>query len=168
MYDLLNSDLYKVQNSKRMLDGVPGLKIKVASNNEVQVENVFQFECHAVEDGFRYFWKGLKNKMMASHRINNSSSRSHCILSFTVTQSDLKDPDNLIVSKLQLVDLAGSERQSHVEMEPGEFRDPQQLKEAIEINKSLFNLRQVITALTENSKLSQKQVLNRTTSGLRH
>lgn len=55
-----------------------------------------------------------------------------------------------------------------MEMEPGEFRDPQQLKEAIEINKSLFNLRQVITALTENSKLSQKQVLNRTTSGLRH
>jgi hypothetical protein len=34
----------------------------------------------------------------------------------------------------------------------GEQRDPQHLKEAIEINKSLFTLRQVITALTENKK----------------
>ena len=108
-----------------MLDGVPGLKIKMTANNDCIIENVFQFECPAVEDGFKYFWKGLKNKMMASHRINNSSSRSHCILSFTVNQIDLKDPDNIITSKLQLVDLAGSERQSHVEMTPGEYRDPQ-------------------------------------------
>lgn len=79
--------------------------------------------------------------MMASHRINNSSSRSHCILSFIVSQQDIKNPENVIVSKLQLVDLAGSERQSHVEETPGEVRDPKSLKEAIEINKSLFNLR---------------------------
>lgn len=56
------------------------------TNNDVQIENVYQFECSNVEDGFKYFWKGLKNKMMASHKINNSSSRSHCILSFTVNQ----------------------------------------------------------------------------------
>lgn len=162
VYDLLNSDLYKVIGNKRMLDGVPGLKIKIKTNNDVQIENVYQFECQTVEDGFKYFWKGLKNKMMASHRLNNSSSRSHCILTFTVTQTDIKDPENAIVSKLQLVDLAGSERQSHVESSLGEYRDPQNLKEAIEINKSLFNLRQVITALTENSKQQQKQLLTRT------
>ena len=94
-----------------------------------------------MEDGFKYFWKGLKNKMMASHRINNSSSRSHCILSFTLTQIDVNNADNVIISKLQLVDLAGSERQSHVASETGEVRDPVHLKEAIEINKSLFTLR---------------------------
>jgi len=38
----------------------------------------------------------------------------------------------------------------------GAVRDQQQMKEAIDINKSLFNLRQVITALTENSKLQNK------------
>ena len=53
--------------------------------------------------------------MMASHRINNSSSRSHSILTFTVTQTDLKNPENIIISKLQLVDLAGSERQSYIQ-----------------------------------------------------
>lgn len=92
---------------------------------------------------------------MASHRINNSSSRSHCILSFTLTQIDVNNPDNVIVSKLQLVDLAGSERQSHVS-NGSEERDPIHLKEAIEINKSLFTLRQVITALTENYKIKDK------------
>ena len=100
VYDLLNSDSYKVQNSKRVLDGVPGLKIKLGANDNVSIENVYQFECHTVEDGFKYFWKGLKNKMMASHRINESSSRSHCILSFTITQVDVKNPDNVIISKL--------------------------------------------------------------------
>lgn len=108
---------------------------------------------------------------MASHRINNSSSRSHCILSFTISQVNTQFPDNIIVSKLQLVDLAGSERQSHVEEAPGSIRDPKQLKEAIEINKSLFNLRQVITALTENSK-SREQNASRTSrnhnSGSKH
>ena len=136
------------------MDGVPGLKIKIGSNDNVTIENVYQFECHNVEDGFKYFWKGLKNKMMASHRINNSSSRSHCILSFTLTQVDINNPDNVIISKLQLVDLAGSERQSHV-ANGSEERDPVHLKEAIEINKSLFTLRQVITALTENYKVNK-------------
>ena len=47
------------------------------------------------------------------------------------------------MSKLQLVDLAGSER-------AGVMSNNQKLaKECIEINKSLFTLRQVITTLTE-------------------
>jgi hypothetical protein len=60
----------------------------------------------------------------------------------------------VITSKLQLVDLAGSERQSYTS-QAGQSSDPVMLKEAIEINKSLFTLRQVVTALTENSQ-SQK------------
>jgi kinesin family protein 4/21/27 len=56
----------------------------------------------------------------------------------------------MIVSKLQLVDLAGSERQSLTQ--PGKSSDPVAFKEAVEINKSLFTLRQVITALTESQK----------------
>lgn len=153
VYDLLNTDLYKVQESRRTMDGVPSLKIRVGANDEPQIENVYQFECNTAADGFKYFWKGLRNKVMASHRVNDNSSRSHCILTFIVSQVDAKDPENVIISKLQLVDLAGSERQSHVELK-GQMRDPAQLKEAIEINKSLFTLRQVITALTENNKIN--------------
>jgi len=47
------------------------------------------------------------------------------------------------MSKLQLVDLAGSERSS------GVAQDQKLMKECIEINKSLFTLRQVITLLND-------------------
>lgn len=47
------------------------------------------------------------------------------------------------MSKLQLVDLAGSERVNVTEA------DPKLTKECIEINKSLFTLRKVISTLSE-------------------
>ena len=75
--------------------------------------------------------------------MNNSSSRSHSMLSITVEQVDVSNLDNVVVSKLQLVDLAGSERQAQTGMVN---------KESIDINKSLFTLRQVITALTDRQK----------------
>ena len=56
----------------------------------------------------------------------------------------ISNVDNVVVSKLQLVDLAGSERQSQT----GNAAN----KESIDINKSLFTLRQVITALTDKKK----------------
>jgi kinesin family protein 4/21/27 len=60
--------------------------------------------------------------------------------------------ETTILSKLQLVDLAGSERQSATQGFGGGGLDTLFQKEAIEINKSLFTLRQVITALEENSR----------------
>jgi len=37
---------------------------------------------------------------MASHNLNNASSRSHCVLTVTVESTDPNDPDNTVVSKL--------------------------------------------------------------------
>ena len=86
VYDLLNSPAFKGQGG---LEGVPGLKIKMNPlTDEVTIENVYVFECHTVEDAFQYFYKGLKNKIMSSHNMNNASSRSHSIMSFTVYQQD--------------------------------------------------------------------------------
>lgn len=62
-----------------------GLKLKMnAMTDEVTIENVYIFECATLEDAYKYFWKGLKNKVMSSHNMNQSSSRSHCILTFIV------------------------------------------------------------------------------------
>mmetsp|Transcript_34173 Transcript_34173/g.33355 ORF Transcript_34173/g.33355 Transcript_34173/m.33355 type:complete len:105 (+) Transcript_34173:683-997(+) len=86
--------------------------------------------------------------------MNNCSSRSHCVLSLTVEQIDLRNGgDNVIISKLQMVDLAGSERAAFTGNQ-GALHS----KEAIEINKSLFTLRQVITALTDNKKAGSSQI----------
>ena len=146
IYDLLNTDAYKRRmqsnNRHKAFEGVQGLKLKWTPNDDVIIENMYSFECTGPEDTLQLFWKGLKNKMMASHRLNNASSRSHCILTLMVHQFDIKNPENnsVITSKLQLVDLAGSERQSYT-TGVGNVPDPQMLKEAIEINKSLFTLR---------------------------
>jgi Kinesin-like protein len=80
---------------------------------------------------------------MASHNLNSASSRSHSILSLTIEGVDTEG-GGISSSKLQLVDLAGSERASLT------GNEGQALKESIEINKSLFTLRQVITTLAAN------------------
>jgi hypothetical protein len=56
------------------------------------------------------FHEGIKNKAIGSHKLNLASSRSHSIFTINLEQSDPKNPENVICSKLQLVDLAGSER----------------------------------------------------------
>jgi len=73
---------------------------------------LFQFEVETYEHILELFHEGIKNKVIGSHKMNLSSSRSHSIFTVTLEQVDPSNPDNLIVSKLQLVDLAGSERQS--------------------------------------------------------
>ena len=82
---MLNSTAIKAQKSR--LNGVPGLKLKTnAATDEVIIDNVYLFEVNTMEDAFKYFWKGLRNKVMSSHNMNNASSRSHAILTFIVTQ----------------------------------------------------------------------------------
>lgn len=124
-----------------MTDG-PGLKLKWNTNDVFTVENLYTFECKSVEDVMALYHFGIKNKVISSHNLNNASSRSHSMLTLTVEQVDMSNIDNIVVSKLQLVDLAGSERSSQT----GNVAN----KESIDINKSLFTLRQVITSLTEH------------------
>ena len=89
------------------------------------------------------FHFGIKNKIVASHNLNQSSSRSHAIFTVTLEAVDPANIDNVVVSKLQLVDLAGSERVGQT----GNTGITK--KEGIDINKSLFVLRKVIMGLSE-------------------
>ena len=125
---------------KRLCTEGPGLKLKLIKDI-FTVENLYTFECKSAEDVIALYHFGLKNRVTASHNMNNQSSRSHSMLKLTVECVDAKNPDSVVVSTLQLVDLAGSERQSQT--------GSAATKESIEINKSLMTLRQVITALTE-------------------
>ena len=96
--------------------------------------------------------KGVKNKIVASHNLNQVSSRSHALFTITLEIIDNAAVDNVVTSKLQLVDLAGSERSSLT------GNTGLAAKEAIEINKSLFTLRQVITSLAEGAQKKNKQL----------
>ena len=105
IYDLLNKS-----HVKGVMSNGPGLKLKWGKNDVFSVENLYTFECKTVDDVMALYHFGIKNKVVASHNMNNSSSRSHSMLSLTVEQVDVSNVDNIVVSKLQLVDLAGSER----------------------------------------------------------
>ena len=155
VYDLLVSKSQR--NTGKTLGLGKGLKVKIHANSEeVTIENVYNFDCNSEEEAQKYFQKGLGNKTVAAHNLNQASSRAHSILTFIVHQEDLQaqnDSDN-IISKLRLVDLAGSERQSNLIESAKSTVNEAQFREAIGINKSLFTLRQVITALTENASRS--------------
>ena len=104
VYDLLNKS-----HLKRLLQDGPGLKLKLV-RDQFQVENLYTFECRTAEDVLALYHFGLKNRVVASHNMNNASSRSHSMLKLTLSAVDAKTPDSAIISTLQLVDLAGSER----------------------------------------------------------
>jgi hypothetical protein len=90
---------------------------------------------------------------MGSHKMNNASSRSHCMLTLRLQNYSLEDPSDQLESKLEVVDLAGSERYKATKSEGVVFR------EGIEINKSLFTLRQVIASLYETTTTGKAGLL---------
>ena len=150
-----------------------GLKIHFnVQNDRFVVDNLYRFECTNQKDLMGYFHYGLKNKIMSSHALNDASSRSHCILTITVESIEIDNPDNIVVSNLQLVDLAGSERSGQTTSnETSDEKEKQLKKEAIDINKSLFTLRQVVSMLNKQD-LAKGQYIpyreSKLTSLLRH
>ena len=138
IYDLLNPD-----QLSRLTQASTGLKLRWHKKDQFLVDDLCIFQCDNPEDLLQLFYTGVKNKTMASHKLNSSSSRSHCVFEIRVEFTDRMYPDDIITSKMTLVDLAGSERSSVVNSEG------RVAKEAIEINKSLFTLRQVINAIVD-------------------
>jgi len=149
IFDLLNPGHLdtgtKVSNLNRnqkirMTEELSGLKLRFdTSMNQFYVENVFEVVCRTKEDLLHFFEKGVRSKVMGSHRLNAASSRSHCMLNINVHKSE---SNQNVSSRLCLIDLAGSERVS-VTGASGKT-----LKEASSINQSLFALRKVIVAVS--------------------
>ena len=103
------------------------------------VENLLQVDCESVIDAMAVFNEGTRNRKVGSHLLNKDSSRSHCMMSLYVQRADLGGPEG----RISFVDLAGSERlsESHTAGDA--------LKETGHINKSLFALGNVISALAD-------------------
>lgn len=93
-------------------EGQSGLRIRWTKKDQFVVENLYVFECQSYQEALKLFKFGSQNKVLASHNLNEFSSRSHSIFSLTIETQDIKSHVNVTVSRLQLVDLAGSEKQS--------------------------------------------------------
>lgn len=140
IYDLLNPSQFSNETSFKN-----GLKLRY-KDGEFQVENLLLIECQNASEAFKYVKQGISNRVVATSKLNHLSSRSHAVLSLVIEASDSDKPDDTIISKMHLVDLAGSERFCI------ESSNSSQQKEGIEINKSLFTLRQVILTINEVQK----------------
>ena len=79
IYDLLNKS-----HVKGVVSDGPGLKLKWNPFDVYTVENLFNFQCSTEKEILRLFHFGLKNKVIGSHKMNLTSSRSHTIFCVTV------------------------------------------------------------------------------------
>ncbi|KDN41330.1 kinesin-domain-containing protein [Tilletiaria anomala UBC 951] len=94
---------------------------------------------------FALLEKAKKRRQVAATLMNERSSRSHSVFILRVRGQNATTME-CCDAVLNLVDLAGSERLSN----SGSASDPQRLKEAQSINKSLSSLADVIAALGQN------------------
>ncbi|KAA6418107.1 MAG: Kif12 type kinesin [Trebouxia sp. A1-2] len=123
------------------------LQVRWDSGKGFYVPELAVKECTSVEDMLEVISRGMKHRKMGSHELNLESSRSHSIMTVyidAVTTSP-EDHDYGIpkFGKVSFVDLAGSERLKDTKS-AGEM-----LKETANINKSLFTLGKVISALAD-------------------
>jgi kinesin family protein 6/9 len=92
-------------------------------------------------------FEGDTNRTLAEHKLNKTSTRSHCIYTLLLEiRSRVESSEKVVFSKINLVDLAGSERTKKTGSEG------KQLREAQFINKSLSFLEQVVVALSEKMR----------------
>merc|ERR1719361_2612170 len=109
------------------------------------VDGVTELQISSPEELKSALMEGEKKRHVAATKMNAASSRSHLLLSIIV-ESTSKETEQVTYGKITLCDLAGSERPKKSEV------SGDALKEAIEINKSLSALGDMIEALTKGNK----------------
>jgi len=122
------------------------LHVRLEKTGMVHVDNLTAEQCSNAKEMLALLEKGSKARAVAATAMNSESSRSHLLLIVQIIAVN-KETKEQRTGKLLIVDLAGSERlkKSQVAAE--------QMREAIEINKSLTALGDVIEALTKGNKV---------------
>jgi kinesin family protein 11 len=103
-----------------------------------------EFPITSVDQAMKKLQLGINRRHIAATKINEHSSRSHCIFTITAHMKELtlEGEEVLKIGKLNLVDLAGSEN-----IGKSGVQENVRLREVSNINTSLFTLGRVINAL---------------------
>uniref|UniRef100_A0AC35GFM6 Kinesin-like protein n=1 Tax=Panagrolaimus sp. PS1159 TaxID=55785 RepID=A0AC35GFM6_9BILA len=137
-YDLLNEDK----------------KIEIPTSDILK--NTKKVEVNSSNECMKIIKCGLEQRKVSGTSMNETSSRSHAIVTLTMTTEYFKEnKKHERVSRLNMVDLAGSESQRHTN------NNKTQNLEGANINKSLFFLGQVIRDI-----INQKQFISYRSSKL--
>merc|ERR1719456_1265429 len=142
IYDLL------VPRNKQTKGG--GLEIREQKGIGVYVKDLTEVVVESPDKLNQMIEQGFEHRSTAATKMNDTSSRSHCIFIIKLHQKDASDESKNTFSKVNLVDLAGSERAKSTEAEGD------RLKEGANINKSLSALGNVINALSSQSTGAKK------------
>jgi kinesin family protein 5 len=120
------------------------LKIRQHATKGIYLQGIKEKLVYNPDEIMDHIKEGMNQRITSATALNTVSSRSHAILTITITQT-LSDGSEMI-SKLNMIDLAGSENVSKSEVQGIN------LLEAQTINKSLSALGNVIYALTEKGR----------------
>eukprot|EP00397_Hematodinium_sp_SG-2012_P003912 GEMP01003922.1.p1 GENE.GEMP01003922.1~~GEMP01003922.1.p1 ORF type:complete len:843 (+),score=173.98 GEMP01003922.1:157-2685(+) len=151
MVELYNNKVVDLLSKKADSDkDKEGHKVRYDSkNNSVFLEPPAESRvCASVADMTQLLQDGSEHRRVAFTQMNADSSRSHLFLILSIKSTN-KDTGKVVIGKITLIDLAGSER-----LKKSEVSGAQQ-QEAIEINKSLTALGDVISALTAGKKRTE-------------
>jgi len=121
------------------------LNVRQEKTGMINIEHLTEETCDSAEDLMNLLERGNGQRTVAATAMNSQSSRSHLILIIKIVSVNRETKEQLR-GKILLCDLAGSER-----LKKSEAKEDQ-AKEAIEINKSLTALGDVIEALTKSGK----------------
>ncbi|XP_048465123.1 kinesin-like protein KIF20B [Rhincodon typus] len=137
LYDLLDLVPYKCQKRKV-------LRFAQDTKGNTYVKDLRWIQVSNAEEAYKILKQGRKQQSIASTKINNLSSRSHCTFSIRILHVVDGGPHVSRVTEMSLCDLAGSERNTKTK------NDGERLKEAGNINTSLLILGKCINALRHN------------------
>jgi len=132
------------------------LRVRQDGSGTVRVEGLQELKAKDSSELMDIFRSGAKRRIMTGNAMNVESSRSHVIFTVKVETVNVSTED-VLAGKIVLCDLGGSEQLKRTEV------GGQQKREAIELNKSLTALGDVIHAVAtkrrsiphRNHKLTQ-------------
>ncbi|XP_033632959.1 kinesin-like protein KIF20B isoform X3 [Asterias rubens] len=121
------------------------LKLSEDKNGQIFIKGLKEIYCRSADEAYKILKIGQQNLSIAATKLNQCSSRSHCIFSIKILRVvDCDNPHVARVSKLSFCDLAGSERYTRTQ------NTGDRLKEAGNINTSLLTLGKCIHTLRYN------------------
>jgi len=144
--------IYKEHLSDLLEPSMRNLQIRTNFQTDAPyVENLKTVAVNNIEDVLINLGIAFSNRIVASHKLNSESSRSHMLLMMDIEQ---KTRDGAVKkSKLNFGDLAGSE---DIRKALGANPDPERMKEAIGINASLTALTTAINNLSKGQRPSYR------------
>jgi hypothetical protein len=130
----------------------PSMKLCDDRLGNTYVKGLREVRVNSADEAYQALMIGRENLHFAATKLNQQSSRSHCIFTIKLVKvADPAMPHLARVSILSFCDLAGSERISKT------HNVGERLKEAGNINTSLLVLGRCIKAIRHNQTVKEKE-----------